>query len=126
MQRFPVDVLVAALWLNANRPRALIAPFMSLRLRAMLTPERIGITAHVGPEQFWAAAKQQGYDLRFIKAFVPPDIRELVESMHKDFDAPPEVASCLLVLMRQQSSSPITSMRNVSFTLFRKYSHAMI
>ena len=88
----PVDLLVAALWLNADRPRTLIAPFMSLRLRAMLTPERIGISVHVGPEQFWEAARRQGYDLRFIKAFVPPDIRELVESMHKDFDAPPEIA----------------------------------
>ena len=46
----PVDLLVKALWLNANRPREHIAHYMSLRLKKMLTNVDVNVPTRVGPQ----------------------------------------------------------------------------
>ena len=82
----PVDALVAAIWINAAKPHAALAPYMSLRLRRMLTSADIGVARTVGARAFWAAAEAAGFDARFMRAFVPEDIEELVALMHRDFE----------------------------------------
>eukprot|EP00966_Prymnesium_polylepis_P331185 7386755-Prymnesium_polylepis.1 len=45
----PVDLLVRSLWLNADQPPEAMAPYMSLRLRKLLTSADIGVPKRVGP-----------------------------------------------------------------------------
>ena len=89
----PVDLLVTAVWNNADREKEKIAPYMSLRLKKMLTNVDVGVPKRVGPQEFWAAATEAGFQGIFIKAFVPTDIGTLVKSMHRPFEAPPEIAA---------------------------------
>ena len=72
----PVDLLVQALWLNADQPAEEIAPYMALRLKAMMTSPDIGVEHTVSAEAFRAAAAAYGFSATFITAFVPHDIGE--------------------------------------------------
>ena len=64
---------------------------MSLRLKRMLTSEDIGVPTRVGPREFWRLAEAKGFPRVGIRAFVPLDIEELVTSMHRPMDAPPQI-----------------------------------
>ena len=88
----PVDLLVKGVCANAAMPVGEIVPYMSLRLKSILTSQDIGVARTVGPVEFRSAAAACGFNPAFIQAFVPLDIGELVEAMHKPFDAPAHVA----------------------------------
>ena len=90
----PVDLLVQGVHMNATQPCAeLTAPYMALRLQSILTSEAIGISTTVSAAEFRVAAAKAGFSPTVINAFVPLDIGELVDIMHRPLEAPPAVAA---------------------------------